>query len=179
MLNFILKCLYIILPGIGTNMAPVFVRRVFKKLAVPIDFNKKIKGKPIFGKNKTYRGFIFAILVAILIAYIQYVLYSYPFFRELSLIDYSDWLVFGFLIGFGVMFGDLIGSFFKRRLGIKPGKPFPPVDQIDAAIGGLLFILFVYIPPLNVIITVILLSFVMSVAIHFLGYYLGLRKTKF
>ena len=178
MLDIILKGLYIMLPGIGANMTPVFVKGVFKKLAVPVDFGKKINGKPIFGANKTYRGIIFGVLVAILIAYAQYILYSYGFFRKFSLLDYSNWPAVGFLVGFGVMSGDLANSFFKRRLGIKPGRPFFPFDQLNAAIGGIIFISFVYTPPFGVITAVIISSFVMSLIINLLGYYLGLREIK-
>lgn len=166
------------LPGIGANMTPVLVKGIFKKLAVPIDFNKRIFGKPIFGEHKTYRGFIFGVLAAILIAYVQYILYSYGFFRKFSLLDYSNWPAVGFLVGFGVMFGDLVNSFFKRRLGIKPGRPFFPFDQLNAAIGGIIFISFIYTPPSGVITAVIISSFVMSIIINLLGYYLGLREIK-
>ena len=64
------------LPAYFANMAPVIVKNVFKKLAFSIDFNKKIKNKPILGKNKTFRGLIFGIIFAIIAAFVQFLLYK-------------------------------------------------------------------------------------------------------
>jgi CDP-2,3-bis-(O-geranylgeranyl)-sn-glycerol synthase len=41
-------------------------------------------------------------------------------------------------MGFGAILGDAIGSFVKRRINIKPGAPFPIVDQI-----GFIFVAFI------------------------------------
>ena len=70
--NIILQCFYFMLPVYFANMAPVIV----KKLNIynfPIDFNKRIYGKPIFGRKKTFRGLVFGVFFAIIIAYIQYI----------------------------------------------------------------------------------------------------------
>ena len=109
MLNIILQVLqvfYFMLPAYFANMAPVIVKNMFKKLAFPIDFNKKIKNEPIFGKNKTFRGLIFGVGFAIIIAYIQFLLFNNNIFNDLPLVDYSNWLLIGFLMGFGAIFGD-------------------------------------------------------------------------
>ena len=91
MANIILQCFYFMLPAYFANMAPVIGRGIFPRFNIPIDFNKKIKGKPIFGRNKTFRGFIFGILFAVIIAYIQYLLFMYGFFRGLVYIIPRDY----------------------------------------------------------------------------------------
>jgi len=40
---------------------------------------------------------------------------------------------------YGAAFGDLAGSFLKRRFNIKSGAPFWIVDQLDFAVGALIF----------------------------------------
>ena len=60
---FILKCFYFMLPAYLSNMIPVFVKKIFNFMAVPLDFNKRINGKPILGKNKTFRGFFFGVIL--------------------------------------------------------------------------------------------------------------------
>ena len=177
---FIIKCIYLILPGMFANMAPSVMKKSFKFLAVPIDFNKKLKGKPILGKNKTYRGLIFGIIFSIIITFVQTQLYRYEFFTNLSFIDYSQYnfVLLGFLIGFGVLFGDAAESFVKRRFNIKPGEPFFPWDQLDGVIGGLLFVSIVYVPPLTVIITIIVLAFVFHIIFKHIGYYLKIDNKK-
>lgn len=178
-MDIILKSLYLILPGIFANMAPVLFKRI-NFLNYPVDFNKKINGKPIFGSHKTFRGFFFGILLAILISLIQRKLYAHEYFKNISLINYFDVNIslLGFLIGFGVLFGDLVKSFFKRRLNIKPGERWFPFDQIDSLIGGLIFVSFIYLPPLEIILILIIMTITLSVITNYLGYRLGFKETK-
>ena len=49
--------------------------------------NKKIKNKPIFGKNKTFRGLIFGILFAVIIAYLQFLFYNNNLFVNISIVS--------------------------------------------------------------------------------------------
>ena len=178
MIYFILTCVYSILPGVFANIAPVIFKNMFKKLAVPVDLNTKINGKPVFGKNKTYRGFFVGTISSIMVTYIQSILYRYDFFSRLSLIDYSNWLLFGFLMGFGVLFGDLIGSFIKRRVGISSGESFVPLDQLSSPIGAILFISIVYIPSWATIFTIVIIAFILHILFNHIGYYLKLRKKR-
>src|SRR3989338_11353728 len=127
LVSLMLQCFYFMLPAYFANMAPVIVKKI-NILNLPIDFNKKISNKPIFGKNKTIRGLFFGVLFAIIIAYAQSVFYDNNIIAGISLVDYSNWLLLGFLMGFGAILGDLIKSFVKRRLDYKPGKPFVPWD---------------------------------------------------
>jgi len=173
MLFFMLQCFYFMLPAYFANMAPVIVKNFSKRLAIPIDF-----GKNIVGNNKTYRGLIFGILFAIVIAYFQSLLYSFDFFRDLSFIDYSYWLLLGFLFGFGALFGDLVESFIKRRLNIKPGERFVPWDQIDFVLGALVFVGFVVVLTLKMVLIVVLISFFGHILVNHLAYYFRIRKEK-
>lgn len=162
----ILNALYFALPIYFANMAPV----LFKKLNI---FNKPIN-KKLFGSHKTYQGFIFGILTAILVTFIQY-----KTNLSINLLNYDNFLLIGFLFGFGALTGDLIKSYFKRRLKIKPGTPWIPFDQLDFIIGGLLFASFIYIPPLEIIMVLLVLTPIGHIIINHLGYYLGLREVKY
>ncbi|MBW2977452.1 CDP-2,3-bis-(O-geranylgeranyl)-sn-glycerol synthase [Candidatus Woesearchaeota archaeon] len=177
MLMFLLSVLYFMLPAYFANMAPVFVRKI-KFLDSSIDFNKKYKGKPILGKHKTWRGLFFGVLFGIVVAYIQYLLYGYSSFSNISFVDYNNWFIIGFLLSFGALVGDSVKSFFKRRVGVKPGKPFIPWDQIDYAIGAIFFIYFVYALTVAQMIAILLISFFGHILINHLGYYLGIREVK-
>ena len=160
-------------------MAPVLMKRV-SFLDYPVDFNLRFKGKPLFGKNKTYRGFFFGIFFAVLISLLQEQLYTYTFFQSLSLIDYGtiNIFLFGFLIGFGVLFGDLLESFIKRRFHKKPGERFFPWDQLDGLIGGLIFLSPLYWPGWTFFLLLIVFVLVLHIAINHLGHYLGLQESK-
>src|SRR3989338_4143493 len=115
-----LKSLYLMLPAYFANMAPVIMKKV-NFLDYPVDFNKKLGKNPVFGRHKTFRGFVFGVLFAIITAYIQFRLAGFDSLRNISILNYDRWLLIGFLMGFGALIGDLIKSFFKRRISINPG----------------------------------------------------------
>ncbi len=93
-----------------------------------IDFGLNfIDGKRIFGDGKSWRGFFSGVLIGSLVGYLEYLLLG----------DYS-WFIIGVLTSLGAMFGDLLGSFIKRRLGYPRGHPSLLMDQ-------LLFIIIAYI----------------------------------
>lgn len=174
---FLLKCFYLMLPAYLANMAPVIIKKV-DLFAFPIDFNKQINNKPVLGKNKTFRGLIFGVAFAVAVAYFQFLVYEIDFFRDLSFIDYQNWLLFGFLMGLGALTGDLIKSFFKRRLGLEPGAKFVPFDQTDFVVGALVFIIPIFDLTLKILIVSLLLSFVLHIIVNHLAFYLKIRNEK-
>lgn len=177
LVSLMLQCFYFMLPAYFANMAPVIVKKI-NFLKVPIDLGKEMDNKPIFGKNKTFRGLFFGVLFAIIIAYTQSIFYDNHIFSGLALADYSNWLLLGFLMGFGAIFGDLVKSFVKRRLNYRPGKPFVPLDQTDFVIGALIFVLPLVNLPIDKIIIIIILSFILHIIVNHLAFYTKIRKEK-
>ncbi len=168
----IIEELYFALPIYVGNMMPVFARKI-NFLNYPI--NQKM-----FGENKTFRGFLSAIIAAIIIFYLQSYLYKFDFIKNISLIDYQqeNLLFLGFLGGFGAISGDLIKSFFKRRKRIKPGQPWFPFDQLDFILGALIFLYpFVKLNFVNIL-TLLLVTPFLHIAANHAGYYLGVREVK-
>jgi CDP-2,3-bis-(O-geranylgeranyl)-sn-glycerol synthase len=164
------------MPAYFGNMAPVMVKKHFKFLAIPIDGGRKLGGKPLFGRNKTWRGLIFGVLLGILTAFIQFKLNI----TSIHIIDYSNWLVFGALMGLGAILGDLIESFVKRRLNRKPGQKFVPWDQTDFVFGSVL-LTYMYIPLImrfNVILTILIMSPLLHIAVNHLAFYTKIRNEK-
>jgi CDP-2,3-bis-(O-geranylgeranyl)-sn-glycerol synthase len=180
MISLILTTLYFALPGMVANMTPILVRKWMKSLAVPIDLGKKLGGKPIFGNHKTYRGFIFGILAAILIAYLQVELYRRGLLHSIAYIDYGRtcFICLGVALGFGALFGDLVKSFFKRRLNVQPGKHWFPWDQIDYALGIIAFSWFIKPMTLWMMIVMLIAGPVLSILASRIGYLLKVREQK-
>lgn len=178
-LFYIWQVVYLMLPGVFANMAPVWFSKI-NFLGSPIDGGVKFKGKPLLGKNKTYRGVSVAVIFAILIALLQRELYSFEYFRNLSLAPYDSIspIFWGILIGLGVMVGDMVESFFKRQRGIKSGDAWIPWDQTDSVIGALFFIMPLYQPGFGVWFTAIVLSLILHIGIRHLAYYLKINKEK-
>lgn len=179
--NIVLGCLWYMLPAYFANMAPILVRKYFKFLARPVDFGKTWLGKPILGAHKTFRGLIFGTLVGVVVMLFQVSLFNHTlFFRDISLFVYpkANYLLLGFLLGSGALVGDMAESFFKRRFSIKPGKRWIPFDQLDYVVGALVFGSFVYTPSLAAIIVILVASFLLHIIANHIGYYLGIKKTK-
>ncbi len=185
---FLFSCLYFFLPALIGNMMASLTRRInfLSFLNIPVDFGKTIKGKIIFGQSKTWRGLVFGPLFGLLIIFLQWFLYKYEFFQKISLINYRqiNILLFGCLMCFGALIGDLIFSFFKRRQNIAPGKPWIPFDQLDFVIGSFLFLTPYLNFKLHLNITILhwifiaIISFLLHVLTNNIGYYLGIQKNR-
>ncbi|NOZ81171.1 MAG: CDP-archaeol synthase [DPANN group archaeon] len=175
----IVQVIYLMLPGIMANSAPVLFRH-WKFADVPIDHGRRLGGKPLFGPHKTYRGFLVGIISAIIVAYLQQMLFASAFFAKLSLLPYDDINIFlaGFLMGFGVLSGDLVESFFKRRAGKPSGASWFPWDQLDSALGGIAFLSLIWLPSWGILLTVIILALFLHVGIRHIAYHLGINKSK-
>ena len=87
------------------------------------------------------------------------------------------------LSSYGAAIGDLIGSFIKRRFNYKSGAPFWILDQLDFALGSLIFLIIpgllfpslFLIPDLNIFIFIIILTPAVSLFANTIAYLLGLK----
>ena len=143
MIDDILFALWFFLPAAAANAIPIFLAKapLLANYKTPLDFGLKLRGKPVFGKNKTYRGLIGGIIIAIIVLWLQQRLFASSSFlsdRFIDVLDYStlNTIVLGALFGLGALGGDAIESFFKRQLDIAPGKSWFPFDQIDYIVGA-------------------------------------------
>ena len=96
--------------------------------------------------------------------------------NSLEILDYRMWLLIGFLMGFGALLGDLIKSFFKRRISIKPGGKFVPFDQTDFVIGALALTMLFFKLSWQVFLLSLLLSFILHIIVNHISYWLKIRN---
>jgi len=180
MLYLILQSFYFILPAYLANMCPVIFAKLglLKFLSKPIDGGRQLKGQPLFGKNKTWRGLIAGIIGGLIITGLQAVLFrTSPYFNQLSLVDYRPiWIHLGFLAGFGAIIGDLIKSFFKRRFNIKPGASWPVFDQLDFIFGFFIFTSIIFWPGWTIFFTVCILTLILHPLTNITSYLIGWKK---
>ncbi|MEM1587050.1 MAG: CDP-2,3-bis-(O-geranylgeranyl)-sn-glycerol synthase [Candidatus Bathyarchaeia archaeon] len=163
-----LYALYYILPAYCSNASPVLFGG-----GRPIDLGRKfVDGRPIFGQHKTYRGFISGVLIGTAVGWVQENLAPLAGLPPGSTFS-------GFLLSLGALIGDLFGSFIKRRLGLRPGKMLPMVDQLDFVLFALLFAsLSQNLPPPIGTIMIILLTIPIHFLANFVAYLLHLKNTK-
>ena len=173
----ILQALYFALPMYIANMAPVVV----KKLALfdkPLDGGKTWGGKPILGKNKTWRGLFFALAFGLVVVCIQRKLFlTGGFWAGISIFDYSSdqTIMLGGLLAFGAILGDAVKSFAKRRINRPPGSMWFPFDQIDFVIGGLLLGSIVYWPGMAIALILLVVTPIFHIGTNFIAYKLKIK----
>ena len=166
---------------------------VLNSLKKPLDFNIKIKGKRLFGDNKTWKGLIgyiifniiFMILVGIIYKACNIEKLNFFYINHTNTITYN--LLIGFLLGLFYALFELPNSFIKRRLGITPGKTitgskkyfFIFLDQADSVFGVALVVWMFYPIGIKVYLLYILVGAVTHLVINMLLYFLHLRKNMF
>jgi CDP-2,3-bis-(O-geranylgeranyl)-sn-glycerol synthase len=160
--QLIVEALKFIFPAYCANAIPVIAGG-----GHPIDLGKKFfDGKPIFGANKTVRGFLFGLAVGTAVGLVESALFTeYP-------------ILFGFLLSLGALFGDLAGAFVKRRLGLAPGDLLPVIDQVDFIIGAILFSFFLSLQFMSpeLIIAVLIITPPIHILTNFVAYKIGLKN---
>jgi CDP-2,3-bis-(O-geranylgeranyl)-sn-glycerol synthase len=158
--QLIIEAVKFIFPAYCANAVPVLAGG-----GIPVDLGRRFfDGKPIFGKNKTYRGFFFGLAAGTASGLGETLAFHYP-------------ILFGLLLSLGALLGDLAGAFLKRRLNVAPGGLLPVVDQVDFIVGAIVFSLPIFIDALSLELIVIVL--IITVPIHLLtnlvAYKLGLK----
>jgi len=153
-----LKLLSII---IIANGAPVFAHWVFKsRWAFPLDFGICFFDvKPLLGSSKTIRGIFFALVFSIIAAVI---------------LGFS-WKI-GLIIGASAMLGDLLSSFSKRRLGLKPSSQAIGLDQIPESLFPLLAVAPVFGLEWQQILILVFVFIVFNLVFSRILYKLKIRK---
>jgi CDP-2,3-bis-(O-geranylgeranyl)-sn-glycerol synthase len=163
--QLVIEALKFMFPAYCANAVPVITGGGY-----PMDFGKKFfDGKPIFGKNKTFRGFFCGLIVGTVVGYLESIFLNYP--------SQGSCLMFGLLSSLGALFGDLGGAFLKRRLGMAPGDLLPIIDQVDFMVGAILFSLFCpSILSLELVIVVLIITPPIHLVTNFVAYKLGLKN---
>jgi len=180
MWEFIIQSLYLLLPAYLANACASLSGnlKISKKFNLPLDHYHYLGKNYILGPGKTYRGTIIGIIIALIIVLMQKWLYATDLFANLSLINYQqiNILFLGLLAGLGTMGGDIVASFFKRRINLKSGSSFPLLDQWDFIIG--FFLLLNLMVKINW--EIIIISFILTLIIHpltnLIAYLLKVKK---
>ncbi len=121
--SLIIYPILFIFPAYVANGAPVIFGG-----GRALDLGMKLGGKRIFGDHKTIRGLVFGICSGIIVGWGESVYFSMPYLFLIAI-----------ALSIGTHFGDLLGSFVKRRMGVKPGSSMALLDQYTFVVFALLF----------------------------------------
>lgn len=174
-----ISTLYFILPAYLSNSGGLIFGG-----GRPVDFEKTDKsGKRWIGNGVTWRGIIGGTVLGTIVGAIQ------GYFGPTIIANFGaaittpicanlvEGVITGFLLGFGALVGDAIGSFIKRRIGIERGQSAPLLDQLDFLIVALIFVSPLYKFSLTFIAIAVILTIIIHVASNSLAYLAGLKDT--
>lgn len=153
--------LFVLLLLLTANGVPILVHLVLgERWGWPLDGGWQfIDGQPLLGASKTVVGVVGALLASTLLA----------LFLDLG------WRI-GLLIGGVAMLGDLLSSFFKRRMGLRPSAMALGLDQVPESLLPLM----ACAPLLDLTWTQVLLLTLVFVVLEIIlsrvAYYIGIRK---
>lgn len=140
--EIIIQALWIILPAYIANASALLIGG-----GTPIDLGKNFKdGKRILGNGKTWQGLFVGTFIgmtggfglSVAAKYIASTEYNFIHFENLDFEGFPLMIPIIFSLCFGALLGDIIESFFKRRIGKDRGEDWFFFDQIDFILGALL-----------------------------------------
>ena len=92
------------------------------RFAIPLDGGRTFRGWPIFGANKTWKGFVVMVPVTALAFLVLGTLArALPIGKGLWSLSPAGYALLGAVASIGFMAGELPNSFIKRQLAIPPG----------------------------------------------------------
>jgi len=141
---FLLQTISLLLPILVAGV--FFVVAIKYKLCLalnrPIDNGVQFNSQPLFGKNKTWRGVAFYIVGSIGVCFLLWLGFHQGYTWVHPIFGHNPILV-GFLYGASYSMGELINSFIKRRLGIRPGEDTGVLQQTIDTVDGMLLTIIV------------------------------------
>ena len=175
---------------------------------IPIDQGRNwYDGNRILGDGKSWNGLLGGSFVSALLMLTSHTLWeersfenSKPFVDPLELTNESDWFwmfndsltafILGFLLGLACLIGDSLGSFIKRRRGLKRegdiSSKAPILDTMPFAISIFLFGFILFpgqILTQDVLVLPIIILLIITPIIHrltnILGYRMGLKDVPY
>jgi len=148
----LIRALFIILAFVVAGFAHSawLGSRWSRRLLMPLDGGARIRGRRVFGDNKTLRGFAIMVPAAAASFWMLWMVISTTsptIAIALWWLSPGEYAVLGAWAGLGFMLGELPNSFVKRQLDIAPGTAPRgriagvvsfAVDRLDSILGMLL-----------------------------------------
>ena len=164
----LLQSFWFIAPAYAANGFPPLMRG-----KMPIDDRRKWRGQRLLGNGKTWEGLLGGIIFGVFIGSLQ-IFGQYYLPAELGLAEMTFPIIF--LLTFGTMAGDVGGSFVKRRMHMKRGDRALFLDQLGFLLMAFLFVWHAYIPNLDVMIVLVMLTPIIHWLSNVLGYWIKVKR---
>jgi len=177
-----------VVPVLAAGIIHVAILRLdaLRSLDIPLDAARTWRGRPLLGRNKTWRGVVVMSLASALVMHAQAALARRsPAVARITAVDFArvNPLAGGAIYGLGYVIGELPNSFVKRQLGIGPGVRSDRwarlqyvTDQLDSVVGCLLALRTFHRPTRGEFIGALALGAGLHVAIDASLYLIGVKR---
>lgn len=162
--SFIIIFLGYVIPLYVSNASPIVLHG-----KIPLDLNIKLKNNRLLGDGKSILGTLVGIIAGTLAGII------YFFVSPVGIII-PNYFLLPFFLSFGGVLGDIIESFFKRRIGLKRGEQWLVFDQVDFVVSGLILSSIIRLPEIELVIFILLITFFAHRFSNWFAYKLKLKK---
>lgn len=159
-----------ILPAYAANAAPVLFGGGKSKVDLGRNF---LDGRRVLGESKTYRGLLAGVLAGTAVGALLALWLPALFLSSLAL---QDKIMAGLLLSVGTMFGDLLGSFLKRRVGITQSARHEFYDQLLFLAGALAFASPLHLPSWDEALLLLAATYLLHKFFNWLAHKLNLKK---
>lgn len=179
----LLPLIYLFVPAYAANAIPPLLAKLplLRRWDAPADFGATWNGKRLLGSHKTIRGIVGGTLIGGLLFLLQQApsAGSAPLIPVPSIPYASLPWWYGLLLAFGAIgVGDCGESLVKRRIGVKPGKPWIPFDQLDYTVGAFLVTFWLFWPGWSGFLSLLVFNGLLACASHYLGWLLRLNRER-
>ena len=176
----VLGAVYFMLPAYVANLSGLAFGG-----GTPVDGGRECKdGRRLIGNGVTWKGLQNGTIIGTLVGAVLGIIGT--FYGDLSvltggIIDLHVYgsliggLILGFLMAFGALLGDAVGSFLNRRIGLERGAPAPFMDQLDFVVGALVLSLLVVRISWSFFIIIALLSLFLHLGSNTFAYLIGIK----
>jgi len=155
-----ISLLLFILPAYIANSTPVLFGG-----GLSVDFGRSAWGKRIFGDGKTWRGLFAGIAFGTLTGIL-----------EAGVLGDRSFILLGILLSVGTMFGDLFGSFVKRRFGVDRGQRTFLIDQLPFLVFALILAAPIRFPGWLEVTVLAVITYFLHIASNFIAHRIGLKN---
>lgn len=188
MMLFLGQAVSLLIPLVFSGLLLVLCikKKWLTQLDTPLDRGVTWRGKPLFGRNKTFRGLLVHSVGAVSATILLWLLQ--PSMEWIAPLYASNPIVLGIVFALAYSAGELMNSFVKRRLNVSPGSRtewshtsrrlqhfFDTSDGI-IVVGVVLWA--VYQVPWQLALTAVILACGVHLLIDLLMQSLGLKKAK-
>lgn len=175
-----MDAILVFVPVLGAAIlhAPVLALDLFPALKRPLDGGARVRGRRLFGDNKTWRGAIFMV-TGVVVAALLLSLWDAWWHALPDGIRDAGPLLYGLLLGVGVVVGELPNSFLKRQLDVPPGQQrnvaLTLFDQADFVLVCWVLLLPIWTMAAWQALLVFAVVTAVHLAINVIGYAIGAR----